>query len=84
MFAESQAVDFWRKSKAQGNLRLTGVQREPERTDSAESVRAKMLGAVNEYLDKFDSYGFFEKYDSSIITGPTGTNVLDVYLLEIA
>jgi len=48
------------------------------------SVRAKMLGAVKKYLDKFDSYAFFEKYDSSIVTGPTGTNVLDVYLLEIA
>ena len=52
--------------------------------ENGESVRAKMLGAVKKYLKKFDSYAFFKKFNSSIDTGPTGTNVLDVYLLEIA
>ncbi len=52
--------------------------------ESDASVRTKMLEAVKKYFYKFDSHAFFEKYDSSILTGPTGTNVLDVYLLEIA
>lgn len=47
------------------------------------SERVKMLGAVKKYLDKFNSHAFFDKYGLLIGTGPTGTNVLDVYLLEI-
>ena len=36
---------------------------------------------VERYLENYDSYSFFRKYRSSIITGRTGTNVLDVYIL---
>ncbi len=32
------------------------------------------------YLDNNDSYNFFKKVDGLIITGPTGTNVMDVQI----
>ncbi|MEN6559394.1 MAG: glycerate kinase [Acidobacteriota bacterium] len=39
-----------------------------------------------EYLDDNDSYGFFKQTGSLIVTGPTGTNVMDlrVFLLRAA
>ncbi|HMJ07584.1 MAG TPA: DUF4147 domain-containing protein [Pyrinomonadaceae bacterium] len=33
------------------------------------------------YLEASDSYNFFERLDSSIMTGPTGTNVRDIRIL---
>lgn len=41
----------------------------------------KMLEEVERHLREFDSHSFFEKYDSTITTGPTGTNVMDVYMV---
>ncbi len=35
------------------------------------------------YLDDNDSYHFFERTESLVITGPTGTNVMDIRLLLI-
>jgi len=36
---------------------------------------------VNDYLDRFDSYSFFEKSGDIIMTGPTGANVSDLMIL---
>jgi glycerate-2-kinase len=45
---------------------------------------AKDLGLnPQEYLDNNDSYNFFKKIDSLLITGPTGTNVMDVQIVVI-
>jgi glycerate-2-kinase len=45
---------------------------------------AKDLGLnPQEYLDNNDSYNFFKKVDSLLITGPTGTNVMDVQIVVI-
>jgi glycerate-2-kinase len=37
--------------------------------------------SVHEYLTNNDSYHFFQKLNQSIVTGPTGTNVMDLYLI---
>ena len=46
--------------------------------------RAKSLGLnPQEYLDNNDSYNFFKQIDSLLITGPTGTNVMDLQIILI-
>lgn len=35
---------------------------------------------IDEYLINFDSYHFFKKVDSLLITGPTHTNVMDIMI----
>ncbi|MDC8452497.1 MAG: DUF4147 domain-containing protein [Candidatus Nitrosotalea sp.] len=37
--------------------------------------------SIKHYLDKNDSYAFFKKFGGLIITGPTGTNLMDVGLV---
>jgi glycerate 2-kinase len=37
--------------------------------------------SVHEYLMNNDSYHFFQAMNQSIVTGPTGTNVMDLYLI---
>lgn len=45
---------------------------------------AKSLGLnPQEYLDNNDSYNFFKQIDSLLITGPTGTNVMDLQIILI-
>lgn len=40
--------------------------------------RARSLGMkVEQYLDRNDAYGYFEKLDDLVVTGPTHTNVND-------
>ncbi|MEN8264743.1 MAG: glycerate kinase [Nitrospirota bacterium] len=47
--------------------------------------KAKKLGLnPQEFLDNNDSYNFFRKTDSLLITGPTGTNVMDIQIAVIA
>ena len=36
---------------------------------------------VNDYINRFDSYNFFQKIGDAIITGPTGANVSDLVIL---
>lgn len=36
---------------------------------------------IDDYLNRFDSYNFFQKTDDMIITGPTGANVSDLMIL---
>lgn len=44
--------------------------------------RAHQIGLdAREFLDRSDSYSFFEKLNDLIITGPTGTNVRDLRIL---
>lgn len=38
---------------------------------------------AKEFLENNDSYNFFKKINSLFITGPTGTNVMDFYLILI-
>lgn len=60
-------------------------------TDAAGAVatgstiaRAEAAGLnAQDYLDENDSYTFFRKLDDLLITGPTGTNVMDLQLLMV-
>ncbi|MHB8881651.1 MAG: glycerate kinase type-2 family protein [Thermodesulfovibrionales bacterium] len=36
-----------------------------------------------EYLNNNDSYNFFKKIDGLLITGPTGTNVMDIQIITV-
>jgi glycerate-2-kinase len=48
------------------------------------AIRARDLGINPEtYLDNNDSYNFFKKTDELFITGPTGTNVMDIQIMVI-
>ena len=50
--------------------------------DIATSQRAKALGLNGRaFLERSDSYTFFEKLGDLIVTGPTGTNVRDLRVL---
>ncbi len=49
--------------------------------DSSTLQRAKLAGVdPDEYLDRNDSYDFFRRTGDLIITGPTGTNVNDIWV----
>jgi hydroxypyruvate reductase len=60
-------------------------------TDAAGAVadgqtlsRAQALGLDAEsYLKRSDSYPFFAALDDLLMTGPTGTNVMDIYLVLV-
>ena len=56
--------------------------------DGRTAARARALGIEPQaYLDDNDSWTFFRRYDeatgehSHLVTGPTGTNVMDMQLL---
>ena len=50
--------------------------------DGATQGRAIRAGlAPRTALDRNDAYSFFQRYGGHIVTGPTGTNVNDLYLL---
>jgi len=50
--------------------------------DSHSIVRARQLRLrVSDFAERSDSYNFFRKLNDNIVTGPTGTNVGDLYLL---
>ena len=52
--------------------------------DGATIGKAKALGMdPHAFLKRSDSYHFFKPLDDLIITGPTRTNVMDVYMLLI-
>jgi len=53
-------------------------------SDSLTLKRANAIGLnPREYLERNDSYSFFEQLGDAIITGRTGTNVADVAVLVI-
>jgi glycerate 2-kinase len=39
--------------------------------------------SIKDFLDNNDSYNFFKKLHSLILTGPTGTNVMDMHILIV-
>jgi glycerate-2-kinase len=44
--------------------------------------KVKKIGLdVDDYIERFDSYNFFQKTSDVIITGPTGANVSDLMIL---
>jgi hydroxypyruvate reductase/glycerate 2-kinase len=46
--------------------------------------KAKAAGLdPDEYLNNNDSYSFFKKTDGLFVTGPTGTNVMDIQVVMI-
>lgn len=52
--------------------------------DGETIVRGGAMGLdPRSYLDRNDSYTFFKQTDSLLITGPTGTNVMDVQIAVI-
>jgi glycerate 2-kinase len=52
--------------------------------DGNTAGRGRERGAeVREYLENNDSYSFFKKAGGLFITGPTGTNVMDIQILAI-
>jgi hydroxypyruvate reductase len=52
--------------------------------DGATVARAQALGlAPQTYLRRNDSYHFFHALDDLFITGPTGTNVMDMHILLV-
>jgi len=50
--------------------------------ETVKKARAAGLDPVD-YLTNNDSYNFFRKIDGLFITGPTGTNVMDLQILRI-
>ena len=47
--------------------------------------KARELGIDGlEYLKRNDSYNFFKHLGDLVITGPTKTNVMDVYILLVS
>lgn len=50
-------------------------------TDGQTAQRAKEKGLdVEAAISQFNSYPFFQQLGQSIVTGPTGTNVMDLYV----
>jgi glycerate-2-kinase len=60
-----------------GNSPAAGAVADEMTLSRAESLR---LDAAS-FLERSDSFGFFERLGDAIITGPTGTNVRDVRVL---
>ncbi len=53
--------------------------------DGSTVARAAALGLrADEHLARNDSYGFFQALDDLVISGPTGTNVMDLRLLLVS
>jgi glycerate 2-kinase len=53
--------------------------------DGRSMVDARFAGLVPEhYLSDNDSYGFFARTNGLFVTGPTGTNVMDLQLILLA
>ncbi len=52
--------------------------------DGTTLVRARKKGLdAKDFLQRNDSYNFFQKLDDLLMTGPTRTNVMDIYLLLV-
>lgn len=52
--------------------------------DGATVKKARAIGLnPEEYLNNNDSYNFFKNIDELLVTGPTGTNVMDIQIMVI-
>ena len=47
-------------------------------------ILPRLIADANEFLARNDSYNFFRRLDDLLMTGPTGTNVMDLYLFLIS
>jgi glycerate 2-kinase len=61
-----------------GNSRAAGAW-----TDDGTFERASGTESLRKAAENFDSYHYFENIGQNIITGPTGTNVMDLYVALI-
>ena len=53
--------------------------------DGATLARARAMDLqARAFLDRNDAYHFFQALDDLVITGPTGTNVMDLQILLIS
>ena len=52
-------------------------------TGSTMSRAASIEFDAHEFLARNDSYHFFNPLDDLLVTGPTGTNVMDLYLMLV-
>jgi glycerate 2-kinase len=50
--------------------------------ETVKKVKAVGLNP-EEYLKNNDSYNFFKKFDGLFVTGPTGTNVMDIQIMVV-
>jgi glycerate 2-kinase len=63
-----------------GNSKAAGAM-----ADGRTLVRARKLGMTPQpFLDNNDSYRFFQALGDNLVTGPTGTNVGDLYVVLLA
>ena len=54
-------------------------------TGQTDPKRGRALGLdARSFLNENDSYSFFEKLGDLLITGPTGTNVMDLRIMLIS
>ena len=52
--------------------------------DGRTLARAEALGLQAEaFLHRNDAYHFFQALDDLLLTGPTGTNVMDMYVVLV-
>jgi glycerate-2-kinase len=52
--------------------------------DGRTIAKAKNMGLeADEYLKNNDSYNFFQQIGGLFVTGPTGTNVMDIQIIVI-
>jgi len=45
--------------------------------DGIQLKQRGVQGLIRDYMNNNDSYNFFKKIDGLLITGPTGTNVME-------
>jgi len=60
-----------------GNSTAAGAWTDGDTFETAKSFNL----SVHEYLTNNDAYNFFQRLNQTIFTGPTGTNVMDLYLI---
>ncbi len=64
-------------SDGMDNSDVAGAVVDKETIEKAEKISLN----IDDYLERFDSYTFFQKTNDIIITGPTGANVSDLMIL---
>lgn len=52
-------------------------------TEAAGAAAGGVYPDARGYLDNNDSYSYFKKYGGLVLTGPTGTNVMDVHVFLV-
>ena len=78
-----QVVSNLVKQKMHAIVASVGTDGVDGTTDSAGAIwqTGEKIDKIKPYLEKNDSYHFFNKYGGLIFTGPTGTNLMDIGLV---